>query len=300
MSQVKVNSITDEAGTGPPDFPRGATLAGAPISQLTEAQVGNPASTTFGLVSGQRLQQAQAASAAAPVSPTFLASITGRTASGLTFTHTFAGLGTDMIRVMIVAGCDSTSGGTAGTITAVTANGDPLYNMRATPESRSNMAVAMGYAQPNESGEVTVTWTVSTTPGAASGFAHLLSLDTVPETNQDAAAKASVHAVNQQVISTNMLVPGDGHRLFAFRSTVSSCPAMAQSVPASGWVSILDTDRLTIEYLDGPYVGAITNDAGTASTSWGNYLTIVYAPSRVGTAIILPSSFSEEFTEEFS
>ena len=53
MSQLKVDSITDEAGTGAPDFPNG--LTGLP--QLTQGQAEDPTSTVFGTVSGQRLEQ---------------------------------------------------------------------------------------------------------------------------------------------------------------------------------------------------------------------------------------------------
>ena len=57
MSTLKVDNITDEAGTGAPDFPNG--LTGLP--QLTEPQVTDPDDETFGTVSGERLAQAGAA-----------------------------------------------------------------------------------------------------------------------------------------------------------------------------------------------------------------------------------------------
>ena len=54
MSQLNVDTITDELGTGAPDFPNG--LTGLPT--LSQAQAEDDTSTVFGQVSGQRLAQA--------------------------------------------------------------------------------------------------------------------------------------------------------------------------------------------------------------------------------------------------
>jgi hypothetical protein len=57
MSKISVDEIVDADGSGPPDFPNGVQIAGSTVGLLTQAEAENPASTVFGAVSGQRLEQ---------------------------------------------------------------------------------------------------------------------------------------------------------------------------------------------------------------------------------------------------
>jgi hypothetical protein len=57
MSKISVDEIVDADGSGPPDFPNGVQIAGSTVGLLTQAEAENPASTVFGAVSGQRLDQ---------------------------------------------------------------------------------------------------------------------------------------------------------------------------------------------------------------------------------------------------
>jgi hypothetical protein len=83
MSTLRVDNITDEAGTAAPDFPNGLLLGGAPLGALTQVQAEDPTSTVFGLISGERLAQAVGPQAPGRTAEVFTASGTWTKPAGL-------------------------------------------------------------------------------------------------------------------------------------------------------------------------------------------------------------------------
>jgi len=105
MSQIKVDSITDEAGTGAPNFPHGAKMSGADMSAQAQATWEAGTSTTESVVSPAKVKAAIDAlvsgvpagtviTFAASTAPTGFLKANGAAVSRSTYSALFSAIGT--------------------------------------------------------------------------------------------------------------------------------------------------------------------------------------------------------------